>query len=365
MSGHKIDLGRALKSVGDAYLDENPADLMARREEVRARQGRRVLRLATGVAAVGAAVLAGFFVFTGGTSLEESITPIVPAPSPGSNLEPAVVAELKNLPLKAAASAESVFVIERDSNFITRIAKHDGEVRARRFLGAPAADVVTSTDGGVWVTVPDLNSVFHLHPRRLSNLSPPIVLPGPPVRLHVATVALRVSIRGGGVYMVPLDTREPRSVYEGGVTDLAMGSNALWVLTTDGLIQPLDTQTGAVRSDLQAQEVDPGGEITFAREAIWYGHPQSSELLRIEEATGRVIDRIELPGNYSDLGTSRDGLWVLLTGPYDEAILVELDVNGELGPRRFQAGEGAVDIASDSEGVWLLSANTTKVLYLR
>lgn len=368
MSRDRIDLGRALKNVGDHYVRSNPADLVAVRAEARRRRQRRALVVSGGVAVAAAAAIAVLFVLAAPPELaDDAIDPVLPGPDGKiQELDVEQGVRLEGLPQRAAASGDSVYVIEQDGEVVTAVTTSTGEVRWSKRLGGRAADIVAGSDGHVWVSVPELNSIHRLHPRAGSASAPPITLPGSPQRLHVATRALRVTLAGGGIYRVPLGAPDEASLFSTErVSDVAMGQHAFWVLTESGLIQALDTQSGQPLEGIAVTEADPAGEITFAREAIWYGAPDARELVRIDEATGRVDVRTDLPGNYIDLDASKRGLWVIVAGEYGGSTLLEMESSGDFGRRRFEFDGTVVDLASDPEGVWILSGGSSRILYLR
>ncbi len=139
-------LGRALRSVGDGYVRENPADFEALREGVQRKRWRKRFLTGFGTVAVAAtAVIAFVFVFSSDPSDEVSV------PSGGAGgLE--ITASYQVGPVtEVAAGLESAFVMDPLDNTVTRVDADGGEAWTTQLAGTPSDIIHTKTE--IWVSV--------------------------------------------------------------------------------------------------------------------------------------------------------------------------------------------------------------------
>lgn len=337
-------LRRALRSVGDRYVSEHPADFESFREGVAKRQRRRrwIVGLSS-VAATATAVVAVLFV--------------VNAPRPDAPTDPAgenelrIVSEVRlgDVAYEVAGIGNSAFMAVRDQRSVVRLDRGATLPTWETVLPSEPADILEGASYA-WASLPETDQLARVDPQTgdfdLYDLAP---YTGP-TRMHVGERALRVVVDQGVVRM-SYGTREPVLIYEGDVTDVAMGRTAFWLLLGDGTVDSIDPDTGE-DSGLPDMQLGVGGEITYLQEKLWFGVPDASVLHRVDEATGVLEGTTDLPGDYADIDAGPDGLWVLTRG--EGGSVVQLDPGtGTLGPRSLSFDGEPLDLAYGETGIWV------------
>lgn len=337
-------LGRALRSVGDRYVRDHPPDFESFKQGVSRRHRRRrwFLGLST-VAATATAVVAVLFV--------------VDAPRPDQPVEPAGPGDmriasqvrLQGVAYEVAGIDTSAFVALKDENAVVRLDRGADSATWEAVLPSEPFDVLEGASYA-WVSLPDADRLARIDPETgdfsLYDLAPYTN----PTRMHVGERALRVVVDQGVVRM-SYATRDPVLIYEGDVTDMAMGRTAFWLLLDDGTVDSIDPDTGE-DSGLPDMQLGVGGEITYLREKLWFGVPEASVLHRIDEATGTLEGTTDLPGNYADIDAGLEGLWVLTQG--DGGAVTEIDPDtGSLGSRSLTFDREPLDLSHGEAGIWV------------
>lgn len=352
----KVNLGDALKHAGDVYLRENPADLERVRERVERHNKRQWFRFAAAGVGVAASIALGALAIVN-IGLDRDAER---APS-GVPLDHQVTTDAP--PLHVEARGGSAFAA-LDDNSIVRVDLSGTRQVWKTGFASPPADVIWGQTG-VWVTFPDEDVIVRLDHASGEEVGRIDLDPGAgPTRLTVGARALRVVV-STGVVRVDLSTGEQELLYEGDITDSAMGRRGFWLLNTRGAIFAVDPDTGVPVEGLSAETRTPGGEITFARNAIWYGRPGSNVLIMIDESSGGLRSRISLPGDYVDLDAGADGPWVLTGAGGDEGRITLLDpVSGELDTTSTSVGGDPVDLSTGAGGIWLVQNSASRIVHL-
>lgn len=339
-------IARALRSVGDNYLRENPADLAALREALDRK--RRHKRLAWGTSAVTVAAVAAvaFVIFV---KAPESGSPPV---AEGDRLSVTNEVNLGTLGQEVTSEGSDAWVTERDDNAVVKLSTGTNAIVDRIELPGSPQDVLKGPSG-IWVSIPARGSLVNIDP--VSGAVEEIPLTGftGPTRLHVGERAVRVVV-DQGVVILPIGG-EPSLLYEGAVVDTAMGNNAFWILRSDGAIVPIDPDTGVPVDGIADLSYPPGGiEITFLREALWYAPSGGTQLVRIDEATGREINRLSLPGEYKDIDAGEQGLWVLIRRELGGS-LHQISPDGlSLIQSNYSLDSAPNDLSANDLGIWVV-----------
>jgi len=358
VSDERKDIGRALKSIGDDYIEARPADIVAVRAGVD-RYRRRRGRLAAGgaVLATGTTALLVYFA----TTLGAPDGTLPPADGPGL----AIVEEHRVVgsPLQVAAKQDVAWVTRLADGVISRIEVGASSPSWERDVGTIPADIQATGDG-LWIADRATNQIVQIDPETGARLQA-WQLQGPPGRITVGEKAIRTTVDGIGVVRIDRATDEQRTIYEGSVIDIAMGQTAFWVMDERGRIAAIDPDSGDPVDGLERFTVIGDGEITYLREALYYGIEGNRMLLRIDEATATVTDRIQLPEAYQDIDADSNGLWVLVR---DGRLgrLAELDpATGAVLDRSLDLVDDPVDIVTGEDGVWVALASGGKVVLVR
>jgi streptogramin lyase len=353
-----VDVGRALKSIADSYVERNPADAAKVRAGVD-RYGRRRTRfvLAGATLAAGAAALVVFFA-TSSSAPEDTFQPAdVP------QLEIVQEVALEGSPLQVAAKENVAWVTRLNDGNVSRVEVGAESPTWEQDVGVIPSDIVATSDG-LWITDRTNNAVVQLDQNTGDRIQS-WELDAPPGRLAVGQAAIRVTVDGVGVIKIDRATGDETEIYSGDVIDVAMGENAFWVLNTNGLIVPIDPDTAVAVDGMEIPEVVGEGEVTYLRGALYYGVEGNPTLWRFDEATGAETDRITLPGTYQDIDADAEGLWALVREGRLGS-LVELDpTTGAVGDTSLQLEDDPVDIVTGDDGVWVALASGGRVILVR
>jgi streptogramin lyase len=368
MSGRR-NLGDELKRVGDDFVRSNPADLAGVRAAVDRKRHRRQIVTGGGVLAAAAVSALLFFSLSGPSGTTPDIKPAEsPEASAPDELRVTKEIALGVIPGQVASSEGVAYITSSDSGKVLIVDLEEGAVVTERALGAPEDIIRDGASGSLWVTDPTLGSIHRLSARSLKNTDPsfPLENGAAPVRLTVTGNNLRVAGDEGGVVRIDLATSEQFSLTGEDVIDIAAtGGRNLWILTATGEIRAIDSMTGA-DVGLPVVDVEPreASEITFAKEAIWYGAQGNSVMTRIDNVTGAQAS-VQLPAGYWDLDADRSGLWVLMRSSAEAGVLAAIDPDTGAATQRSLRIEGQpVDIATSGDGIWVVKAGTQSVIHV-
>jgi hypothetical protein len=344
-------LGKALKSVGDRYVRENPAEL----EKVRARVGRQRFRrrLWTAVGATAAssvAVAAVFYI----ANIERTVTNEHPPAASTQGLRVDVEIDIGAQATEIVAAGTSAWLATESPARVLRV-DADGSVAWEMPLEGPLTDILRGPSG-IWVSSSERSTLVRLDQDTGAPIDVSLGTFTAPSRMHIAQENARV-VTAQGVVKVPVGAGVPSLLYPGAVADVAMGNNAFWLLTTEGTIEAIDPDTG-VPTLLETTSVPAAdAEITFLREAIWYAARDDVSLRRIDESTGLTTQVVQLPGGYVDVDADANGLWVV-TESGDGGVITELDPSdGSVMETRMEFDSAPLDLSTDDEGVWVSLAD--------
>ena len=364
------EIGDALRNVGDRYVQQNPADLRALRQSMA--KARRKRRFYLGGSAVAATAAIGLLFVVARPSLDRVSTDVAEQPSAAETLRVTQRVSVDGVPSQIASNENGAYVTVPDDGTVIKIGAESGEVDWSRDIEGRPEDIIAG-EFAVWVTDPATSRIHALSFKRgVATQSPIQVTRGVPLRLSVGSTSVRISTENGPAYRIDFDGRDGLQLGQDVAWEIAHLNGLLWVLTPEGLIYPIDDETGEQVTDFQPLQVfEPGefsqetaGEITAAHGAIWYGREGDDTVTRIEAADGST-STISLPAPYRDLdGDGQGGMWVLL-GTGDAGELIEIDdETGALLPRSIRLSDEPVDIAASGDGVWIVLEESHEVLHV-
>lgn len=359
-----------LRRVADDYVQRHPADLAKVRAVVERRRRRRQVAFGGGALAVAAASALLFFTVSApNVAAPEDIKP---AESPDASVPEALritkEIALGVTPTQVASGEGVAYVTSSTGGQVLKVDLEEAEVVEALSLGAPEDVINDGVTGNVWVTAPGEGTINRLSAKSLQRTGRPFSLQNgdAPVRLTVTGSTLRVSGETSGVVKVDLLTEEQTPLLEEDIIDIAAtGGEHFWVLTATGEIKAIDSGTGA-DIGLPPTPVEPreDSEITFAKEAIWYGVQGDSTMTRIDNATGESLE-FDLPGGYWDLDADRNGLWVLMRSSEENGVLADIDpTTGAPSARVLRLDGQPVDIATSGDGIWVVKARTQSIIHI-
>lgn len=343
---------RALKTVGDSYVRENPPNFPAFREAVLRRRRRRAwIQGGAALAFAGAAVALGLF-FTRAT------TPVTGGTLPPADAD-AFVTETVRVgvsPSQINVGRKAIWVTSRLPGTLSRISPtspHD--VTSVPLEGVPNDLAV----GGAGVWIANAGNLQHVSLQGKGFPTEyPVASPGATMHVAVSPGAVWVVVARDAVFRV--DPANPRDMTEVPVTDnpvdIAVGDGVLWVLDLTGEIQAFDAKTG---DRIGASINVPTGrdaEITLGAGALWYGVAGTTTLGRIDTAT-REQSRITLPSDYVDLGVGPDEVYVLMSAGAQRGSIAPLDTStGEVVHDDIHSFSGdPVDVAVGRQALWIIN----------
>jgi streptogramin lyase len=348
-------LERSLKSIGDAYVRDNPPDFPAFREGVLRRRRRRIwIQTGSALAFAAAAVAIGLFLTRAQPQLGRSLPP---ADGDKAITETVTVGRS---PSQINVGHKAIWVTSRVPGTLTRIdpvTRHATPVS----LGDVPNDLAV---GGTGAWIANTGNLQHvaLEPLESASIveSYPIASPGADMHVAISPGAVWVVVTGESVFRV--DPDHPRDMTKVTVTqnptDIAVGHGVLWVLDQTGEIQGFDARSGKALGNPINVETGENAEITLGADALWYGVRGGTALVRIDPATGEQRN-ITLPSGYVDMGVGRDEVWVLMDGGADRGSLAPIDAaTGRLLSDRIHTLSGTpVDVAVGRQALWII--NTT------
>jgi streptogramin lyase len=339
---------RALKSIGDSYVRENPPNYPAFREGVLRRQRRRRwFQVGSAVAFAGATVAIGLF-FARSAPLDRPETP------PAGLVTEAITHQVGvgESPTQINVGRGAIWVTSK-SGSVTKIdpaTKEDSQID----VGGLPTDLAVG-GSGVWIANNGLLQRLDLDTTGEVERYP---IASGTARMHVSVApgAVWVVVSGEQVFKVDPDTGK-KAAFDAGLNpvDIAVGDGTLWALDQSGRIQGFDVKTGRALRDPIDVPTGDNAEITLGSDALWYGVQGSRTFVRIDVQSLRTRE-VTLPGDYLDMGVGKGEVWVLMAGDDDSGTFVSLDpATGDVaGPVHALAGT-PVDIAVGRQALWIVN----------
>jgi hypothetical protein len=348
---------RALKSIGDSYIKDNPANFPAFREGVMRRQRRRRwFQAGSAVALAGATVAIGLF-FARSAPLDRS-DPIPPA---GGDVTEAITDSVivGDIPSQVNVGRKAIWVTSK-SGSVTRIDAATKETVTRDLGGLPTDLAVGGS--GVWVAN---DGRLQRVPLTGTGAIDSFGITQSSARMHVSVApgAVWVVVPGEQVYRVDAKNGEP-TAFDAGASpaDIAVADGVLWALDLAGRIQGYDVRTGEPVGDAIDVPTGDDAEITLGSGALWYGVKADTTFMRIDLETGGQRT-ITLPSNYVDMGVGQSEVWVLMAGGDDTGSFAAADpATGRLVGDMHSIEGAPVDVAVGRQALWIINATGNRAL---
>lgn len=353
-------LERSLKTIGDAYVRDNPPDFPAFREAVLHRRRRRVwLQTGSALAFAGVVVALGLFLSRSGTDLGR------PAPPARQEIDRAITAsvEVGANPSQVNVGQGTVWVSSRSGSLtkIDPISKQPSTVT----IGGVPTDLAVGRSG-LWVADAATGEILHLDSSGTKTIaSYDLGSPGAEMHVSISPGAVWAVVVGESVWRIDTKTGEKAAVDVGAnPIDIAVGDGTLWVLEQIGVIQRYDARTaepvGAAIDNIPSGDA---GEITLGDGALWYGGRHDNAFARVDTET-LAVTYASLPSDYVDMGVGQHEVWVLMVGDDDSGSFAAVD------PRtgKLQAGQihdligSPVDVAVGRKALWIINASDARAL---
>jgi streptogramin lyase len=269
--------------------------------------------------------------------------------------------EVDFLPQFAATVAfESVWVACRTDGEVLRIDVESGEVEAG--IPAPGVVAVTADEASVWAVSRDQGTVYRIDPEA-NEVVGEVVLSGDTP--YIWARGGFVWAGGGGTEIVRIDptTMEVagRVQVGDGASDIVEDGDTLLVIChRDHTLWRVDpaTDTAEKLSELPG---DTPERLVLTEDALW-ATGRGTDLLRVDPATGRTEETIEIGTGGIDLVTTDGAIWVAVAEPEADAQglpvlerLVSVDpASGELGAEHVPTGTvNVTGLAAEGHDVWI------------
>jgi streptogramin lyase len=109
--------------------------------------------------------------------------------------------------------------------------------------------------------------------------------------------------------------------------EMVFGFGSLWLYQIDGKLFRIDPASGAVLAAIDTPEADNAFGIAIGREAIWVTSLEMEAVLKVDPASDRVVQRIQVAGAPEGVVELGGTLWVML--PQDDAVVRVNPASGE------------------------------------
>ena len=101
--------------------------------------------------------------------------------------------------------------------------------------------------------------------------------------------------------------------------DMVFGFGSFWLYQIDGKLFRIDPASGAVQAAIDTPEADNAFGIAMGREAVWVASLEEEAVLKVDPASNRVVQRIQVDGAPEGVVELGGALWVAL--PQDDAVV--------------------------------------------
>jgi YVTN family beta-propeller protein len=194
------------------------------------------------------------------------------------------------------------------------------------------------------------------------EISAPIAIGSPPLRLDAGPKAIWVTSEGDGT-LTKLDPEtgevlgSPRRLGKG-VSGVAVGRNWTWVTNPRrGLLLRLDPRSGRVLRETRI----PGepGPLALGGERVWLADLQGRGVSDVAAETAR-LDRAGLPPQAPGLRLAwgADGLWVAIA---DAGVVRRIDPNDLVATEPIRVGRGPAGVTVAGGFVWVANSRSGTV----
>jgi hypothetical protein len=294
------------------------------------------------------------------TSSESRVEAVTP-PFDDGEAFPICGGEVDFLPQFAATVAfDSVWVTCRTDGEVLRVDAESGDVQAR--IPAQGAVAVTADDASVWAVSRDHGTVYRIDPEA-NEVAGEVALSGDTP--YIWARGGFVWAGGGGTEIVRIDPETMEvagrvQVGDGASDIVEDGHTFLVICHRDHTLWRVDpaTDTAAKLSELPG---DTPERLVLAEGVLW-ATGRGTDLLRVDPATGKTQETIEIGTGGIDLVTTDDAIWVAVAEPEADAQglpvlerLVSIDpASGELDAEHVPTGTvNVTGLAAEGDAVWV------------
>ena len=141
-----------------------------------------------------------------------------------------------------------------------------------------------------------------------------IAIGGRPILIEAGLGSIWVASRDGKVVtkVDPVGVHvAARIAVPEGVADLALGADALWVVTARGSLLRIDPTKGVIRRRV-TNDADDGGPLAVAGQTVWVVLGDVPRLTRVNGASGELLANTPLPEVPADVAATSDRVLVAL-----------------------------------------------------
>jgi len=133
-----------------------------------------------------------------------------------------------------------------------------------------------------------------------------------------------------------------------GVSQLAVGADAVWVINPDMTVSRLDPDTG---DRVATIPVEAGSAIAAGEEGVWVLSGEGPNVLRIDPRTNKVGQRIELEtSGLTGLAVGAGSVWAT---DLEEGLLWRIEPGPDPTTRSIEVGFGVTAVAYGADAIWV------------
>jgi DNA-binding SARP family transcriptional activator len=256
-------------------------------------------------------------------------------------------------PVAVAIGHGSVWVANADDGTVSRIDQQRHEVTRTIGIGAPAIDLAVATDA-VWVANGSDGTVSRIDPGADAVVAT-IDLRGSSELAWNPTYAVdaddhSVWIAVGPYHLVRIDptTNEPSAIIDVGhvPVGVALGAEALWVVTTAQRALRIEPQTNTVTAEV------PIGEpvaLSVGKQAVWVSDSRG-QVWRINPETATVSQTTPVGRGLVGLRATNE---VVFAANNADGTVVQIDAQDGHVAGLVSVGHAPTDVASGDGIVWV------------
>jgi branched-chain amino acid transport system substrate-binding protein len=292
------------------------------------RSRRRVLLLlAAGIALVVTSGVVGLIKLTGGDNTR-AVGNALAAIDPAGRVDS--YTEVGASPSNVTVGEGSVWVLNADDQTVSRIDPETRQVVKTFGTGQTPTDIAVG-EGAVWVGNAPGRGQDISYTASVSRIDP---------QSSVVTRTLRLPVSRTPDY-------PPFGVLPG-VSQLAVGSGAIWAINPDFTVSRIDAATGDLVANVP---VRAGGAIAAGREGVWVVGDTAVSVTRIDPQTNRPGQTVEVGASFlSDVALGAGSVWA--SAP-DDGVVWRIEPRPQPITRTISVGKGAATISFADGALWV------------
>lgn len=246
-------------------------------------------------------MLAGILATCSGDVIGEFPSPPAPAvtASPTPELDEGILAEISvdGSPCFLAEAGGHVWVTAFDGNELIEIDPANNEVlQTYRMPGGPCGMV--ERGGTLWIETPNAGTLVAFDPAR-GEVIDRIRIPGGVFGV-TSTPSGLWGVAGEAGQVVQIDPDSKRVVaqidVEGPLGGLAVDGDQIWTIAGRSELVRIDPASGSIVQRIKLESFEPEG-LAIAGNLLWVSSSFEGNVLRVDLRTGRVRDRLPVDGS--------------------------------------------------------------------